>query len=177
MLLFLGRLIKHTARYLFVCLPLELVGIVLLGIIIPLNLKVPLWYTNYHNEGPEAIGLEPTKWNTYVWLAWRNPLNYFQYAILGWEYPGSILLPQAELHYIGNTNVGDDSAEGFLRIEAVTWGDKSVSYEYYYIKAYTIFGQRKCIRFRMGHKLKNLVVRETAQWVLVFNPVMGYSGV
>lgn len=175
---FLRRLIKDLASFLFIQLPLQLVGILIL---------LPVCYFYRIGELPKAlrffdsadpfIGRDTSvidKLNTnprstpyfvyndlitrYNWLAFRNPINYFGYKYLGYKFTGN------EYYSIkGSLEVGDSTGrtEGLKIIELSTG-----PYEYLYVKKInpsSILGRciglfkditkPSCFYFRMGHKI------------------------
>lgn len=190
MLKFLGRLIYRLGILFLVSIPLQLIGIIIL---LPVCLyqgtslkplpKLLRWFDN----ADQFVGRNTDTyfdiyrsgwWNRYIWMAFRNPLNYFGYSILGYKVKDLVS------DYGGNENysVGDgvENIEGFLNTE-VSFGlwDEEEIYEYYYIKAYNFFGLRKCFRFRMGYKIGdpyNIKIGDVIQSVMVIQPFMTYSG-
>jgi hypothetical protein len=118
------------------------------------------------------------KWNRYVWLAFRNPLNYFGYKILGVEVIESPKLEDVWVH--GNaitlTEVGDRKGEksGVYYVEITIAG--KTYYEYHMIQKWST---TKCLRFRMGHKICDPSSNTTGsiiQWVFVLQPYKDYAG-
>lgn len=168
---FIYRLLKYVSIYLFILLPLELLGVLLGAIFFILKPDYigPLpkylnWYNNYHEEYPDS------GWKLYYWLFIRNPLNNFQYT-----YFGIRCLPNTLILSIGKP-VGDGLREGYEYID-YSVATNTYAFSYYYIKAYILFGKRKCVRFRLGHKLDEEVhPNKMYQWVLIFSPYTNYTG-
>lgn len=81
-------------------------------------------------------------WTKYNWLAIRNPLNYFQYSVLGFQFTG-----KEQMSISGDPNVGDNTGKvpGFKHIEM-----DDGHYEYLLVKR---IGQKACIYIRIGHKI------------------------
>ncbi len=186
---FIYRLLCHLGFWLVVVFPLQLVGVVVLGIALPIirktkhmkmgkslseQLKLPAflrWFDNVdiyngrdystywrvYQEGP---------WAQYCWLAWRNPLNYFGWQVLGVVNDLGFSLP--------DDAIGDATGQmpGFRTTEVVLNG--TTYYEYYYIRQLT---KDKCIRIRVGWKLAGTKQGQIAQWVLVLSFWHSYSGV
>ncbi len=181
MLKFLFRLLKHSLILLCVLLPLEVVGWLVLLPVIYFNqhrliyggsIKLPKlfrWFDNadiYEEFGRNPItyfkDVVPSGvWYRYYWLAFRNPLNYFGYKVLGWK---------ADINIPGSA-VGDSSGDhaGIFRITHIP-----PVYEYYLIHKWSA---TKCLRFRLGWKLQNTKCGEWCQWVLVFQPYRSYGGI
>ncbi len=196
---FTGRLIKHVGLLLGVLLPLEIIGwVILLPILLVVkdNLRLPVifkWFDNAdlwvgrNTETYEGIVKQGT-WARYVWLAWRNPINYFGYAVMGYTVPAEGMPPVSE--QIGVPGIGDHSKPGFYYIE-LTWIEKHLIfnplsvlntnsltevevakriYEYYYVHQWSA---DRCLRFRMGHKIGAIERNKpgsTMQYVSVIQP-------
>lgn len=101
-------------------------------------------------------------WKELSWLGLRNPIYNFKLWTLG-----VIMLPS--YHFFGDDNIGDKLAGGSYKILMGKF------WEYYYIKPYTIFGSKRCIRLRFGWKLKNNMFAK-AEFVFAFNPWKRYEG-
>lgn len=188
-------LIKNFLIWLLVVLPLTLLGMVILALYLPfLSREAKVlprylkWFDNW--SGPERDGLagyehysHPSQVHKrpsdmegfcarYRWLALRNPVNYFQYSALGkWIDPlGFQPLDGSKI----DLNVGDRSKEGLSYTYAAIFFMQQLMCkvkELYWVKAYTIFGRRLCIRLRVGHKLNHSDSKAyMAQWVFSFSP-------
>ncbi len=169
-----------------VILPLELLGIIILFPILLVyrnseSLPGPLrWFDNYDIHSKERDrsvyeGIVRTGQQSlggliyrYYWLALRNPLNYFGYTVLGFK---CRMLPWESIK--SDLNIGDASGQspGFLYLEYEQ--DNKIYFEYYYIKKWS---DTKCLRVRIGHKLKNTRNDDFVQWVFVISPYHSYSG-
>lgn len=177
------KCLKHALIWFCIILPLQLIGSILLAIYLPIHLqlikrsiissiKLPYllrWYDNVD----QYIGRDTSTYlavfgsgvlNLYTWLAFRNPLNYFGWMILG------VMSDQD----IADDNIGDSTGciEGTRHIE-VTINNKSY-YEYYYIKK---LNSTHCIRIRIGWKLCDTKAGQIAQWVFVISPWHSYNGI
>src|SRR6185503_19026858 len=160
MIKFLYRLLYHIAIFFMVLLPLEIIGwLVLLPVCkyqgtntnhlsqrLPACLK---WFDNadyYVDRDTSTYDAvcQSGWWNRYCWLAWRNPINYFGYVVLGLR----VIEPLVLIDKIGNQSVSDNGTTGLYYAEYEM--DSKVYYEYYYIHKWSA---TKCLRFRMGHKI------------------------
>jgi len=184
-LLFLYRLVKHVSILLFVLFPLEVLGWLILLPVCYLNGTsidpLPRWLRWYDNAD-QFVGRDTSTyfkvcrtgwWNRYVWLGWRNPLNYLGYVVLGAMIPATL---KSDTGPTVGTQIGDatNKKEGFYYREIVTPDDKSY-YEYYYIHKWS---ETTCLRFRLGYKLgQNADCSGATQWVLVLQPRKSYSGI
>lgn len=101
-------------------------------------------------------------WREFIWFVWRNSLNNLKSQTLGAK--------QKAHKLTGDKNIGDKIAGGFYKIKM------GVFWEYYWIKPYTVLGLKRCIRARIGWKIKDNV-EEKAQCVFTINLVKAYSGV
>lgn len=102
-------------------------------------------------------------WQEFVWLVLRNPVNNLH----SHKFAARMSFPRIPY---GNPHIGDKIGEGFYKILMTPF------FEYYLIKAYKIFGGRRCIRIRFGWKIKDNL-EETAPFVFAINPWRTYSGV
>ncbi len=109
--LMLFRFTKHAFVYFVVCLPLILVGMVILAVVLPFikegQERLPkclAWFDNDSGirlgyPGGDGLAGDPNYrrmraeeghtsiyWERYTWLALRNPINYFSYKILGHKF-------------------------------------------------------------------------------------------
>lgn len=177
MIKFILRFFKNFGIYLFVCLPLEIAGLVVIPIALLFGVEhVPKIYTSFHGDEPSSEGFNDNYFGWFYWLAIRNPLNYFQYAVLGYEETGHEFWKLEGVANVGNTDSpGFQLIEGYLS-SSTTYLD-TATYGYYWIKPYNFFGLRKCIRFRMGHKLSwGGTGSPVKQWVFTFSPFFTYEG-
>lgn len=211
MIKFIYRLIKTLAIFLCISLPLQLVGIILLLPYIPYHYnyvsknqpkswKLPYllrWFDSadlYEEFGRNPVTyltkVLPLGWfKMYTWLTFRNPINYFSYAMLAVcpketvKTLSLVIIAQAPLQgpYGQKTpNIGDSGNDiaGYQYVEYEI--DGGVYYEYYWVWQYQsklLIG--KCFRLRVGFKLGLPHEVRVGQWVQdVFNvqPFATYSG-
>lgn len=205
-LLFSIRLIKHLSIFLFISVPLQLIGVLLL---LPITAcydigelpKILRWFDSADpfigrdtsvikqiNRGTSKYYPHPTleertklrlTLDKYLWLAWRNPTNYFEYKYLGVQ---AILAfpPVVYRTYLNNNDIGKEigdhrnDAPGYEYIEMQI--NNKIYYEYYAIipMNYPLI-KKKALRFRMGHKLLGTRNWEWVQHAFVFNPVHPYE--
>lgn len=184
------RLLKHLAVFFLVTLPLEIIGIPLVAMALLFvsrdSTTLPpflRWFDcNDVNDGIngdpryrkawEGRNLWLQRWN---WLCFRNPLNFFQYEYLGAKRSDVV---RSSIKFT-SMNVGDNGEPGYVEAEVEEISGK-LRYEYYWVWKYSLFGRPMCIRYRMGWKYGYPLPRPDsnpiAQWVLVLNPFMPYSG-
>lgn len=192
MLLAIFRFVTQLLKFLIVVLPLMIAGWFILAILllfIPNNdTKLPAlfrWFDNvdgYIGRDTSVFDAVCAQgwWARYCWMAWRNPINYFGYMYLGFQFTsGGKYLSVDPSQF----NVGDTSQAGFRYIEyeqndtsidAIMLGGK-IYYEYCYIKKWSA---TKCLRFRFGWKIVNNSnpIGSYCQWVFVFQPHKAYTG-
>ncbi len=188
MILFLARLIKYTVLFSLI-LPLQLVGAIALLLVLPFykGLKLPFflrWYDSYdlYSDRDDSVYrsvIDKGWWARYVWLAWRNPLNYFHYHHLGLHWNGHEVYLR---HNPDEDNVGDSTNDhpGLRHIEVEQiddLGNRHTYFEYYWIYVYP-FNKKVCFRFRLGHKISDLdnPAGSISQWVYVISPWKKFSG-
>jgi len=203
MILFSLRFIRWLLTWLLILLPLQLIGAVLLLLYLPVHralvrrglsqsIKLPFllrWFDNADLYVGRDTSVYLSKfgdafWTHYTWLAFRNPLNYFGYVVLGFvagdrvlttfsKFPSINLRADQEHCEIGD---GSDDVPGLFTAELEN-NDKTY-FEYYYIKKYNFFGTTKCIRVRIGHKIgSNTKPGQHCQWVFVISPFHSYDGI
>ncbi len=179
---FILRLIKHLGVLFLVLLPLEILGWVILLPICYLQgtslEKLPVWLKWFDNAD-QYVGrnidtyrsIYLSGWyNRYVWLAWRNPLNYFGYEVLGHKVSSKMSVLQQH----GDVSIGDGTKSGFYYVECKDRDE--ILYEYYLIHKWS---DTKCLRFRMGYKIKSPdsnLVDSVIQYVLVLQPYKDFWG-
>lgn len=203
--MFVQRFIKYLATFFCIIIPLQLLGTLIL---FPLCYfygigKLPRIFRWFDSADPhigrntEVVDKisngEHTKYNfypyptshmqitinRYMWLAWRNPLNYFAYTQLGFTLDKSAARVLREDP--ADLEIGDSPGDhpGLFHIEIEQHG--KTFYEYYWIYPYTFPGKGTvCIRFRMGWKISQSSTWkdiEHVQWVFVISPVKSYSGI
>lgn len=181
----LFRFICHSIVFLAVCLPLMLLGIIMVAIALlfvsDTEYKFPRifkWWDNADvwigrdSRAYQAICAQG-KWARYQWLVFRNPMNYFDYQYLGLHWNGH----EIYTHYNPkDDDVGDDGRAGFRYIEVVQPCPCGCEYfhtyyEYYWIYQYP-FAKNVCFRYRLGWKIANNKNEKgtTSQWVFVISP-------
>lgn len=160
-------------------LPLMLLGY----IVVPIALKyekdnhLPWWAEwcwgnrNHGNDGEGFWARRTVGWSRFRrcfwWLAVRNPTFNSSKYILGFKSHGKARMVA---HGDQTLPVGDTKGEGwYFARERWAW-------EFYFIKAYTLFGTRRCVRFRAGWKILGKEDGEFAQFVFSPNPIHPYTG-
>jgi hypothetical protein len=188
MIKFILRLVKALVQFILIEVPLQLVGAIILLIYLPFTSRLQLPYLlKWFDCADFYIDRDVTTylgvlaqgwWARYKWLAWRNPINYFEYIYLG------IKVAPDHMYTVYNPEeeqVGDSTGDrpGLRYIELQQ--DNKTYYEYYYIVKYSLFAnqEQKCFRFRLGWKIsdKNNSIGSYIQHVLVVSPYKSYSGV
>lgn len=86
-------------------------------------------------------------WNTYCDLAWRNPVNYFTYKILGFYYDAK--KDQVNQKQYGNPDVGDNSQAG------IYYEETNGYYQYIWVHKYSLLSNH-CFYLRFGYKIDSL---------------------
>lgn len=176
---FIYRFLSRTLCFVCILLPLQVFSALILSFVIPINGAKPLpkilkWFDN----ADQYVGRDTSTymavrnsgiWNNYCWLAWRNPLNYFGYQVLGYQVgygPVQIMhTPQ------GSENTTDKGKEGFFYTEVTEEHYPGIHYEYYWIKKYQWFnGETRCFRLRIGHKMGIVQDGDFCQFVFVISP-------
>ena len=198
-----ARVIKCVLILLFVSIPLQLVGAVLLLGYLPyqqnlilsnagtgeeLSYRLPVWLRWFDCADLYLeFGRTPVTylfkvvpqgwWVRYCWLAWRNPINYFSYSYLAHKVVIRNI-NKAKTFEIGDPEVGDSTNDHpgtfYVQIEDF---DEKVIFEYYKIIKWSA---TKCCRIRIGHKigaLKDLKDGQYIQDVLVFQLYRSYAGI
>lgn len=193
MFTFIYRFIKHLSILLFLSIPLQLVSVLVLICIVPFTTKasgislLPK-YLKWFDNADYYVGRDYTAYTAvcesgwkarYIYLVWTNPTNYFGYVVLGFKISQSITFTESNqpISTLQTTPVGDTTNPGYMHIEYNI--DNSVRYEYYYIKAYKIFGQERCFRMRIGHKLglpTEMNIGDQIEQVFVISPFHSYTG-
>lgn len=107
----------------------------------------------------------PTKtyWEEFNWLVLRNPVNNLHSKYLA--------ITQGFYKLDGDSEIGDKKKGGFYAIRMGRF------WEYYWIKPYTVFGSRHCIRVRVGWKIHGNTVGNDSSFVFAVNPWKTYLGV
>lgn len=111
--------------------------------------------------------LAPTNgsyWKELMWMAWRNPVYNLTAKTLAITLPDPL-----EYDFAGDEEIGDKIAGGFYEVRLGKF------WEFYWIKPYTIFGKKRCVRARIGWKIHNNTT-PTAEIVCAVNPFKEYQG-
>ncbi len=203
MILFIYRLIKRILQWTLLLLPLMVISFIVLAVVLPFipasSETLPRcfrWFDNYSgvkSAYPVGDGLsgDPVYrlyraveghsslyWERLNWLGLRNPVNYFNYKVLGYTPATTAVVNKIK----GKSfkNVKYQYLEVFDGVSFVVspWGDlvemENLYYEYYYIRTYNFFGFKRNFYFRMGWKLNNTSDIEpgtTYEWVFTINPI------
>lgn len=153
--------------YLFVVLPCVIVSypVVFFLLFTCWDGRSTIFGNAKHGLAPDHYAY-PTRgefWREFIWLVWRNPV---------YNWTAKNLAVRRRGHFsTGNTDIGDKIAGGFYKITM-----KNL-WEYYWIKPYTIFGSRRCIRARIGWKIWGGKHNELAEFVFSINPFKLYLGI
>lgn len=191
------KYLKHIIVLLFVVIPLEIVGMIILPFVLLFVGKdkeqLPSlfrWFDNHETHlgvngaddglaGPPGYRLEngiypygeynffKNLWHRYYWLALRNPIYYFSYVVLGVNLSTLTEITSKE----GDFGIGDKYRAGSYYLEVAVNG-KSY-FEYYLVYKYPL-KKDKCFRFRIGWKLTSEDSHK--QWVFTVTPWMNYTG-
>lgn len=172
MLIFILRFIYNLLVYLLITLPLELIGIPLLAVTILFLPKEEThlpYLLRWYDTWDEDDGINGSKsyqsengisyLSRFNWTALRNPLNTFQYSVLGIK---------AVEHTTNPVDI--DATGGFVHNET-----EAGYYEYYYVKPYKLFGTLRCFRFRMGWKLSGRSHKDRLQWCFLISPFTSFE--
>ncbi len=206
------RILRYLGFFLVVTLPLTVLGIICLAIYLPFCTKNPL--NSIEAKLPRLLrffdcadlyaefGRNPITYLTvvcpkgryarFVWIALRNPLNYFSYKYLGVTPQSSIVCLTLSQTFSksmpagSKTTVGDSAQDAAGKFYVEYLIDSKFYYEYYivykyptYVDTYLFRGTPTCLRFRLGHKLGapgELQYGKTIQDVFVISPFKTYSG-
>lgn len=190
MIIGIFRFLKQLLKFFCVVLPLMISGWFVVAIALLFvsrnQFKLPAIFRWYDNADAyigrdtsvyEVVCLQGY-WARYCWLAWRNPINYFGYKYLGFQF---LAHGDYTKYNPSEDDIGDNSRAGFRHIEYEQWCfpnhscGKDKYYEYYLIHKWSA---NKCLRFRFGWKIVNNKnpIGSYCQWVLVFQPYKYYSG-
>lgn len=161
------RIALSLLIFTFICVPAIIISIPVVG-----GLLLTSWDGRSTIFGNSKWGRgnnhfsHPTTgfWSEFSWLVWRNPVNNLHFNYLSVD----------ALPYVisGDDNIGDKIAGGFY--EALRLRRPRV-WEYYWIKSYTLFGYKRCIRVRIGWKIHKCMY-DKAAFVFAINPLKPYSG-
>jgi hypothetical protein len=173
---------RHAMTWIFLKLPLQLLGYVLLAIYLPFTLrdrrvincpdqrlpKVLRWFDNA-DDRDQKYGLNGDLAHQkrhkslfirrYTWLATRNPVNYFQRKIIGSPSPW-ILGYHIENHPKYKSPVANSKQAtqvGDYVGQSEGWRSvEAYNYGYKLLWEYYVvkhYGNGKCLRMRLGYKL------------------------
>jgi len=153
--------------FLFVCIPAMVISVPVVAVLL-----LTSWDGRTTIFGNAKWGRAndhfayPTKgyWQEFNWLVLRNPVNNLAGQFLG--------VPQRPYELIGDENIGDKIAGGFYAIHMPL--EDGPAWEYYWIKPYNILDQKRCIRARIGWKIKDNIGK--AAFVFAINPWKKYLG-
>lgn len=155
---------------------LELIGCIIVSIYfcyrksrgIPYDTKFPKcisWFDNYSNQyGPDPSSY----WEVFNWLCLRNPLNVFQYTVLGFVWKDDAIIvhfDEKPSPHAGTT----ESTSGSWYSEVIV--DGKTYWELFVVKKWP--GLNKVFRFRCGWKIGRLETNshgEVVQWC--FTPTL-----
>jgi len=201
------RIIKQLLTLLIINIPLQLLGIPIVAIELLFHLHdkrlnncldqrlLLKWFDNgdekdliYGLNGDlgyqhtNNITVKSTKWEIYkarfIWLAIRNPLNYYKYRVIGVRTSklGRITYQKNYIQGIGNNPLLEVSDWHYAGVRIIDL-DKG-GWEVYIVYKYP-FKQDRCLRIRMGYKLghnRRDTTRLYTQWVCAIQPWKSYIG-
>lgn len=179
------KLILQLCFYLVIFLPLQFLGAVILAVYLPFSKSNQLptilrWFDNadQYVERDNSTYLSVINaglFDRYVWLAWRNSLNYFSYKILGFVIKSPTLILQE-----GNPNVGDSTGRQHGAYKIIISNQGHQYYQYYLVLKYTLFNYPLCLRIMIGHEIgpwDQIVEDQYVVWVCSIVPIRSYSGI
>lgn len=207
MIKFLTRFGFCLLRLLLLCIPLQLIGAVVLLFVLPVvryrarryNASVRLpgafkWFDNYDvwSEGKRDTStylqvFRQGFWYNYYWLAVRNPCNYFGYQILGFEVKSSLSLLNQSIEIC----IPPEIPPKVIIQDVEMVGDSAGHYPGQIYSEYLVDGKiryeyylifqwskSKCFRFRMGYKCGHLgFLPKPIEAVFVIQPFKDYTGI
>lgn len=173
----IARIVVSFLAKLLLDLPLMLLGwfVVPVALLFERDNHLPgwaefLWGNRDHgNDGEGFWARHTVGWSRFrrcfVWLVIRNPTFNWSKYIIGLRSNGTAAI------VVGATRpIGDTKGEGWY------WAREGWAWEFYFIKAYTLFGTRRCLRFRAGWKILGKDAGEAAQFVFAPSPLHSYTG-
>ena len=192
MIKLLYRIPVHLITLIMLKLPLQLIGVLVLFIYFrffngPYNTRLPkylkwfgVWEGKSYGINGDAAWRYARKENTFKgkdgkiyyeyegWLprfqynALRNPLNHFQWEVLGRKRPEGMFY----VEYIGNRDIGPGEL-GWYYMEILGTG----IWELYF--KFKIKGLDKAVRLRLGYKIGSStdLQRSRIQWAFSFTPL------
>lgn len=204
------KLIKHFLVWIFIVWPLHIIGIPLLAVVllfIPKNQeylpRMLRWFDNherYFNDhsnidglaGPDyyrakrnliaTSGFFKLWYERWIWLAWRNPINYFFYAVLGAKHEDMagyqrLVLSEPELVEIG-TQPEDYAGTETVQFVIFDTDKDTIKYSPYFMwrKVIPYKNNTRCIDLRIGWKFNSEMDKDVYQWALVISPFEDFKG-
>lgn len=172
-----GYVFISFAVKLLIDLPLMLLGYILVpfALLQEKNNHLPIWAEwcwgnkDHGNDGETFWAKRTIGWSRfrrcYWWLAVRNPTFNWSKYILGFKSTGESKVVWGDTHPIGDTK----AAGQYFAFDGWAW-------EYYIVIPYTIFGFKRCFRFRAGWKILGKDSGEITQFVFAPSPIHSYSG-
>lgn len=153
--------------FIIVCIPFIVIGFPVTAVMLLTKWDgrtTPFGNAKWGKGDLNPAYLKSGYWAAFVWLAYRNPVNNLL------SRPMAVKITETR-RLKGNAIIGDKIAGGFYSIR-MGW-----KWEYYWIKPYTVFSARRCIRLRFGWKLWQAPWGSKAPYVFAFNPWKLYLGV
>ncbi len=193
---------KRIAKHVAILIPLtclQIAGILPVGIALLFmsekQKKLP-WFLRWFDNADQYVGRDTSTyyavcergyWARLTWLTLRNPLNYFGYVYLGFQWPEVNNLEVVDCDY-AQENVSDNKQPGFYYAEVKIKSKEKIDtyYEYYGIWPYLPFWRERrkenfeCIRYRLGWKIGAISRNhpgDPVQWVCVLTPFKTYKGI
>jgi hypothetical protein len=99
-------------------------------------------------------------WSECNWLVLRNPVNNLMCRTLA--------VRAGAYHLVGDARIGDKTKGGFY------YARMREFWEFYWVKPYTVFGSKRCVRVRVGWKIVNS--DRPAAFVFAISPFKRYLG-
>ena len=181
------RIFTHILILLLVCIPLELIGCIVLlpvvyyqgGVFTQLP-RIIRWFDN----ADQFIGRDTSTyqavaesgwWNRYLWLAFRNPSNYFGYTVLGHKVKEKLSLVSYDAD-TASLPIGDRVGENPGTEYTVVNDAGTEVWQYHKIIKWS---DTKCARFLIGWKIFDIEKNEVGsiiQWACTIQPYKDYTG-
>lgn len=158
------RVLISAIIWVVICLPATILGVFVVPVLLKTSWdrRTTIWGNSKWGGGTtHPDHMVKGFLGEFLWLAWRNPTYN-----LGTHY---LSVGQKPYQLEGKVAVGDKVGEGWYFITMKS------AWEFYYIKAYTVFGSRRCVRFRAGWKIESND-KPRASFVFALNPVKSYKG-
>ncbi len=152
--------------WIFVCIPAIIIAPFVVSVLLLTKWdgRSTIFGNRRHGRGNNHFSF-PTKgyWQEFNWLVLRNPVSNLCFETL------AIKQDFYKIKCVPVCNIGDKDNEGYYLIKMGKF------WEFHYIKKYTIFGFKKCIRLRAGWRIKDNE-NKTASFTFQFNPIKTYRG-